>query len=621
MNLNDWLRLLGWLAVEAAAVFAAAALLQVWIRSPREARTIWRAALAAAVLVWAAELSGLRGAMDESAPTQERFVVNAQLWAGADSARTAGAGESGLAPAPAPVKWPAWLWLAGSMALAGRSLLARGALGVRRRRAAPADEDSPRLIARLKGPLGLKRVEAQVWPNLQGPVAFGIFRPAIALPPNFAANFSESEREAMLAHEMAHLAARDPFWLMVSDAAIALAWWHPMVWLARSKLQSANEAAADEASTLTPGGAHVLAECLVRLGRELTASGPARALGIGGPGGRSHLAARIQGLLRGPRAWRPLSGRARWTPHIAAVAIALAAAALPIETGLSGSILDALASADPLPSPPASAPISKPPPAAVKEPKGRPPILLLIDVVELPDGGAGNLGLDWLFGPASTNDTPIQTSRDWTDLGTTNVAHPQNVVIDRLRIDGESVLLKPEQFAALRERVIAQGDVLSAPKIETRSGLEARVSVEEEMVCVTGVETTRSNNNINYFTDRLPTGIHVDITPNIQPNGRWQLHILADVTTFLGYDKTANDKILVRPEMGEKSPSGVIPRPRFRALETGADESLPLGQTLILRGPRWSETTETKSGLFRLKKKSVKHQRLYVFVTPQHPPA
>ena len=151
----------------------------------------------------------------------------------------------------------------------------------------------------------------------------------------------------MLAHDMAHLAALDPLWWMISDAIIALAWWHPLVWWARRQLQSAQEAAADDASVLIPGGARALAECLVRLGRELTAPGPARALGIGGNGPRSLLAARVERLLREPRAWQPLSLWGRWTPQVSALFVALASALLPVQTGLSGSILAMLATTAP----------------------------------------------------------------------------------------------------------------------------------------------------------------------------------------------------------------------------------------------------------------------------------
>ncbi|HEX4120507.1 MAG TPA: M56 family metallopeptidase, partial [Verrucomicrobiae bacterium] len=281
MNLSAWIRLAACLATETTLLLAVAALLEYCLRSPRAARTIWQAALATVALVWNVQLSGLHGAMPAASLKKTRYLIFSRILPPSvqQSKTNDKASPTEVAPAmPVSdiVKWPAWLWLAGSTLLLSRFCLARVWLAVRELAALPADEESRRLIARWQTGLGLAHLRSQVWPGLPSPIAFGILRPAIALPPDFLVRFSSAEREAVLAHEMAHLAARDPFWLMVSDAAAALAWWHPLLWWARHRLQSASESAADEASALVPGGAHALAECLVRLGHELTAPHPAR---------------------------------------------------------------------------------------------------------------------------------------------------------------------------------------------------------------------------------------------------------------------------------------------------------------------------------------------------------
>src|SRR6185503_14478821 len=102
--------------------------------------------------------------------------------------------------------------------------------------------------------------------GLPGPIAFGIFHPGISLPPNFSEKFSIAQQEAMLAHELAHLAAGDPLWQLLADLSVALFWWHPAAWWARHQLRMACEGAADEASLLIENGPHALAECLVTLG-------------------------------------------------------------------------------------------------------------------------------------------------------------------------------------------------------------------------------------------------------------------------------------------------------------------------------------------------------------------
>jgi beta-lactamase regulating signal transducer with metallopeptidase domain len=732
MSLALWMRWLGWLAAETTALVAGAAILHLWLRSPRAGRTIWRAALTAVALVWMVELSGLRERMPRPELRRHRFVIMTTMLTPSAQPITPAtewqrpmrerqSNNLSWSPAAEPknsgeTPLPLWIWLGGSMLLLARICLARLWLARRRRASAPADEDSLGLIARWQTSFGLRRIESKVWAGLRGPVAFGVLRPAIALPPDFTARFSCAEREAMLAHEMAHLAAHDPFWWMVSDAVTALAWWHPLVWWARRQLQSAHEAAADEASALIPGGARTLAECLVRLGRELTAPDAARALGIGGNGPRSQLAARIERLLREPRAWRPLSVWARWLPQFSAMLVALASAFLPIQTGLSGSILAVLASAAPARAEvPASTPVpvpitnhapaavppstpflslatnepepfspdvtsqSKPVPIvpdlasltpvetptnptpivipivpvtqiALKDGNANPPsqVSLIVRFVELPENVSDGLGLDWVFGLEPTNNPVMEISHDW-GFGVTPVdmsllqtkngqplragwdappkpsfSHPENLVIEHLRADGQSAVLKPEQFAALLKRIENPGeaDILVAPQSGALSGLKAHLACQGLMTCVTGVTATTGPANdsplINYRTDNLALGIAVDVIPKLEDNGKWRLQVRASHTAFIGYDNHGKNYASISIPGGK--PLGYdIPHPHFRALEADADESVLLGQTLALRGPLWSETTKTKGHFLVPGKSKTVRQRLYIFVTPTLP--
>ena len=152
--------------------------------------------------------------------------------------------------------------------------------------------------------LGIRRrVRVIESARLTSPIAFGLLRPTVGLPPDFAIRFNPAKQDAMLAHELAHLAAHDPFWCLLADAATVVLWWHPGVWWLRRQLHLASEMAADEASLLVADGPQVLAECLVELGARLTGPvlGQLRVSGF-----RSHLGRRVQRLvhLEG-RAWSP----------------------------------------------------------------------------------------------------------------------------------------------------------------------------------------------------------------------------------------------------------------------------------------------------------------------------
>jgi beta-lactamase regulating signal transducer with metallopeptidase domain/predicted nucleic acid-binding Zn-ribbon protein len=78
------------------------------------------------------------------------------------------------------------------------------------------------------------------------PMAGGVFRPTVYVPRD-AATWTPEVRDIVLAHEMAHIASRDPLRHLVSRAAFALYWMHPLAWLAARRAAVACEQACDEA--------------------------------------------------------------------------------------------------------------------------------------------------------------------------------------------------------------------------------------------------------------------------------------------------------------------------------------------------------------------------------------
>jgi beta-lactamase regulating signal transducer with metallopeptidase domain len=664
-----------WLAAETTLLVASAALLQFWVTSPRGRRILWQVTLMAIASVCLVEISGVRDRIPRTELPQRYIVTTTVGHSTVSDTKTSDRGTAAVAfNLESNIKWPGWVWLAACALLVGRLILARLWLATRRRGSATADASSLLLVERLKTSFGLRRVKTQVWDGLRTPVAFGIFQPTIALPPDFSRHFLPAEKEVVIAHELAHLTARDPFWLMISDAVVALAWWNPLVWWAREQLQSANESAADEASTLIPGGAHALAECLVRLGHELTAPNPVRALGIDGNSPHSQLATRIQRLLRGPQTWRRPSLWLRWAPQISAIFAGATAAILPIQTGLSGSLLVVLVTVAPAraenvaltneSSPPAvilvsPAPTMKPAPHSVAvsnpatngafsvtatsaapltyqwyfngtnvppvgQPKAHPIVLLLCRVLVVSEDGADDIGLDWIFGKNAADNPPLETSRDWKTLDRSAVIQPSNFVIDRLRTEGQSAILRSAQFKALCDRIRSKHlNFDSSPRIETASGVEADLSVSEANTFVTGVQATNGSPaakaSVNYLTDKINLGLSIDILPTYEEGDQWRLRVRGSKTAFLAYDQYGKDFGSVS-NPGGKPMQYAIPHPHFRAVEADSDDSLKVGDTLALRGPLWTETITNKGHFFFPGKTTTVRKRLYVFVTPTTPP-
>jgi len=192
------------------------------------------------------------------------------------------------------------VWVAGAVWFSMRALTARllcWNLGWRRR--VDLQDFVASSIKVLAAKLGIRRpIRLVESPRLRSPMAFGWWRPSIGLPSGFSTQFSTRQQEAMFSHELAHLAGRDPVWYCTADLFAALLWWHPLVWLARRRLKEASERVADEASVLVENGPQALAECLVKLGWQLTAGSRVGAPGFGGF--RSNLAQRVEHLCRMP---------------------------------------------------------------------------------------------------------------------------------------------------------------------------------------------------------------------------------------------------------------------------------------------------------------------------------
>jgi hypothetical protein len=260
-----------------------------------------------------------------------------------------------------------------------------------------------------------------------------------------------------------------------------------------------------------------------------------------------------------------------------------------------------------------------------------PKVCLLTKTVLLTESDSDGLGLDWLFGAAPTNGSPLETSHDWNALQGRNYGslsrltllfnhapkeHPRTVTVDILP-SGKSVVLSQEQFAALIKRIetATHDDVLAAPKVTTLSGRQAHVTAQDLTEIVTGVEATVNNQvNIGYFTDPVATGFSVDIIPTVKDNDAWHLTVSARYLTFQGYDKSGPDPSVSLP--GGKPIKYHPPLPHFRVLEADAESTMSLDQTLAIRGPLVTETIKTKGSLFVRAKSKTIHQRFYVFVTP-----
>jgi beta-lactamase regulating signal transducer with metallopeptidase domain len=158
-------------------------------------------------------------------------------------------------PAPqaaAPVQWPsanvlmACAWMTGTAIALG--LLASSLLRVRRLRRTTTEVTDPAWLERasvVASELGLRQApRLRVGSGVHTPMAGGLRRPVVFLPIASQA-WSDESRDVVLAHEIAHLASRDPLRHIVMRVALAVYWFHPLAWLAVRKAAAAREEACD----------------------------------------------------------------------------------------------------------------------------------------------------------------------------------------------------------------------------------------------------------------------------------------------------------------------------------------------------------------------------------------
>lgn len=122
--------------------------------------------------------------------------------------------------------------------------------GMRRRAEVLVDSTWLKALAEAQRRMGFKHGTALlVSDELRSPISWGVLRPTILLDPR--ALSSTGDAEAIIAHELAHVARLDWAKLLVARLACALFWFNPLVWLLARESHHLREEAADDSVLLT----------------------------------------------------------------------------------------------------------------------------------------------------------------------------------------------------------------------------------------------------------------------------------------------------------------------------------------------------------------------------------
>jgi len=246
---------------------------------------------------------------------------------------------------PPPIR-PAWLilgWLVGVLVCAGRFLAAQARVWRLTRRCPPlppsllseseAGGFTSLLAARKTGPAGTP------------PMIWGWPRPTLLLPPD-AVDWPAARLRAVLRHEAAHVRRRDWLTQTLAQAACAVYWFNPLVWLLAARMNAEAERACDDAVLLSGIPPTDYAQDLLAVARSLSLGRAARQASFGAVAmaRRSPVRGRLEAILDSRRPRRPATRRA------AALALAVALAfAAPLAALRPAAHADAPAAAPPAP--------------------------------------------------------------------------------------------------------------------------------------------------------------------------------------------------------------------------------------------------------------------------------
>jgi TonB family protein len=119
--------------------------------------------------------------------------------------------------------------------------------------------------------------------KIPGPVTVGIRRGVLLVPPGFLESVSESDQDALLAHEFAHMRRHDFAKNLVYELISLPVTHHPLFWLTRSRVAESREMVCDAMAAQAVAGREEYARSLLRLASMLVTRAPARtfhAIGI-----------------------------------------------------------------------------------------------------------------------------------------------------------------------------------------------------------------------------------------------------------------------------------------------------------------------------------------------------
>lgn len=282
-------------------------------------------------------------------PPLEMTTSYASILAEPPTASSGAVWTAPIAPAPhTPVAQPGWEqaaeedWLLLAYAVIALFLIAHTLVASLRlvlltgRARAVTDDHWLQALARARQRAGFaKSTMLLASREITSPVSWGVLRPKILL--NTDAVAARADADAIVAHELAHLARADWAKLVLARVSVALFWFNPFAWLLAREAHQLREEAADDAVLAAEVEDTAYASLLVSAAR-LQSNGLLRGAHGVAPA-RNSLARRVRRVL--DRGSNRSAGGARWAAAMAIGAVALTAPLMTLQltdTALAASV-------------------------------------------------------------------------------------------------------------------------------------------------------------------------------------------------------------------------------------------------------------------------------------------
>ncbi len=134
------------------------------------------------------------------------------------------------------------------------------------------------------------RIPPMLWPASGGP--------RLLIPDELLPQLDDAERDALLAHELAHVRRHDHWVRLLEIAATALFWWYPVTWWARRALRNAEERCCDQwVLRLLPASAGAYALGLLKSLNFVSREGVSIPVAASGVGPARDLETRLKEIL------------------------------------------------------------------------------------------------------------------------------------------------------------------------------------------------------------------------------------------------------------------------------------------------------------------------------------